>query len=525
MPFYDILHAIEGLLAQRSAPAAITEAASSASVAVFTKPELVSEIFSYMEPLDDSERWEWVSTMATVSTTFQNVILLRHAPTTLTVTIAKEQSEEERTFMQRPFMPTSRTVRKAAKSPSNKLTNKGELHLTVSHHDDSSPFTQNFLNLDDLVGVPRLLYKVKDITIASNSRLIIPVNVASEMPRIECTFLTFDRRAIDSRSRVELDDESSLRCVDLDWKGHLSNEALNAFLQTSGQNLLSLKLHNIRINDDKLHIIGQNCHQLKSFMVEGSNFISANGISAVSGVNPGINKLHLVGCDNIDGNQLMPTLARDSPKLQHLILCEIYNLSAENLTELLEILGPNLKTLRLHKCTPAVGPFARMSDRELNVIAKYCHRLESFAVTEPWPDGHGITPTGISSVLRENPGIVELDLTNCLSEIYGYEIVSLVTQDYPQVRTLDNTLIDIARALPELHTITFSYNDGTAFFHSISVDGVRRTLEESSALGRGIGKIVLWSPIYTTGHPRHTRPEWKMLPQEFPDVNFVFKTV
>jgi hypothetical protein len=227
--------------------------------------------------------------------------------------------------------------------------------------------------------------------------------------------------------------------------------------------------------------------------------------------------------------QIRKISVNGAPSLQHLHLGEIEIFTAEDFHALLQTVGPNLKSLRLCDLTWSSAipgaPRRHISDGELDVISQHCRQLESIAFLSRFQSISTITTIGISSILRNNPGVKTLKLLACPPELDGVDLVRLFARDccrqleeiqLGELSLGDTDLIGIVQSLPELHTIILF--DTNTSMKRVTTAGLRRALEVSSTLGGG---GTVWVPNYRSRliwGPGKT--ELKKLAEDFPNVTF-----
>lgn len=213
--------------------------------------------------------------------------------------------------------------------------------------------------------------------------------------------------------------------------------------------------------------------------------------------------------------QPMHTLALDN--------CE--TLSAKTMESFLRLHGRMLKVLNfktLSGCTNAA----------LQVVGRYCRSLKQFSATYSIID-----ETVLSTILKANPDIIYLDLSDC-SLLRPHNLIRALVEDSPNLQVFrgnscyevdDDFLMQLVTCFMDkstkeqqpmsLHTIGIKRT-------LVTVNGLRQVLSQAPSLGRGKGVIEVSLLRDNTDEEVSSyryadrRDEQLRLEADFDDVNF-----
>ncbi|KAK2803559.1 hypothetical protein FQN51_003321 [Onygenales sp. PD_10] len=197
------------------------------------------------------------------------------------------------------------------------------------------------------------------------------------MPFLERVNLRFAGQLKDKPLEYMMDHNSHLKHLHLDATNLISNECWKKLFKKCGPMLESLKLSNLdsSLDDDAIETMTEHCTNLR--------------------------RLKLKICW-LPGDKALGSLAKLS-KLEHLSLDFLKETSSEQLLEVIDKLGPNLKTLSLHG-------FKNADDQVLDMIHQRCSQLSKLRIA----DNCVCTDKAYARLFTEwnNPPLLFVDLSS-----------------------------------------------------------------------------------------------------------------
>ena len=169
------------------------------------------------------------------------------------------------------------------------------------------------------------------------------------------------------------------------------------------------------------------------------DLINAESLQRMPRALPSLKHLCLCNCFREDSREVSPAQLKEffshlQTPLTSLSLGDIVWFCDEHIETFLPVVGQQLTRLELLDCK--VCDYGEefgfeLTDRSMATIAKFCTRLESFAITDS-----NITTFGLERLLVNNPGIVKLNLSR--NEALGPTTVSVISRCLPKLKELRN---------------------------------------------------------------------------------------
>lgn len=196
------------------------------------------------------------------------------------------------------------------------------------------------------------------------------------MPALSHVNLRFAGQMKDQVLNYMMDRGLKVRSLQLDAANLVSDACWRSFFQAAGSQLETVKLSNLdfSLDDDTVEEMCRSC--------------------------PGLRRLKLEQCWKIGDRSLRAISTLTT--LEHLSLNMVQEAKSDNLLEIIEKLGPNLRTLSLEG-------FPTADDRLLEHIHRHCHRLTKLRFT-----GNAVcTDKGFAELFRgwSNPPLEYVDLS------------------------------------------------------------------------------------------------------------------
>ncbi|PGG99093.1 DNA repair protein RAD7 [Blastomyces parvus] len=173
--------------------------------------------------------------------------------------------------------------------------------------------------------------------------------IFATMPFLERVNLRFAGQLKDKQLEYMMGHNKCIKHIHLDASNLISNEGWQKLFKTYGSKLESLKLSNLdySLDDESVAVMAEHCTNLRRLKLKTCWLLGDGALSSIS-------KL---------------------PKLEHLSLEFLKDTSSEALLEVVDKLGPNLKTLSL-------AGFKNADDAVLDMIHQRCKRLSKLRFTD-----------------------------------------------------------------------------------------------------------------------------------------------
>lgn len=196
------------------------------------------------------------------------------------------------------------------------------------------------------------------------------------MPSLVKVNLRFAGQLKDKVIQYMLDRNLKIRHLQLDAANLISDDSWQQLFSTLGGQLESLKLSNLdyALTDETVEVLAKNCINLR--------------------------RLKLTECWKL-GEASIKAISR-LPRLEHLTLNFLSDIRSECLVDMIENLGPNLRTLSL-------TAFRDADDRLLEAVHVHCHKLQKLRLA----DNTLCTDQGYVRLFRgwNNPPLKFIDLS------------------------------------------------------------------------------------------------------------------
>jgi len=198
--------------------------------------------------------------------------------------------------------------------------------------------------------------------------------------------------------------------------------------------------------------------QLMSDNLSDLELVNAESFSYIPSAFPSLKKLCLCGCFDdaswrgVSHHTLTQFFEDLQTPLVSLSLGYTKWMTDDHVETFLPIVGNNLVRLELMGCYRQVADDSQpLGDRSLSAIAQHCSQLQSFAITDSY-----ISSNGLEQVLRNNPGIVRLNLSWSWNRQYDARAIGIISRYLPRLGKLrghhsgnwltDDSLIDLINA-------------------------------------------------------------------------------